>query len=118
MENVIILAFLLTFFLSLILIFVNSIIAKKSFFDREKPSPFECGFDPKRSARIPFSLRFYLIALIFLIFDVEITLILPIPIFLKIINSTFLRIVVTFFILILILGLFHEWNEGALHWDR
>nr|YP_009652401.1 NADH dehydrogenase subunit 3 [Sinella curviseta]AAZ78313.1 NADH dehydrogenase subunit 3 [Sinella curviseta]QAU56472.1 NADH dehydrogenase subunit 3 [Sinella curviseta] len=104
--------------LSVILILVNSLIAKKSFFDREKPSPFECGFDPKSSSRVPFSLRFYLIALIFLIFDVEITLILPIPIFMNSMNATLMSTVASFFIFILIAGLFHEWNEGALQWDR
>lgn len=118
LENVIFIITTLSLALSIILIFLNSAIAKKSFFDREKPSPFECGFDPKRSARIPFSLRFYLVALIFLIFDVEITLILPIPLFFIQINITLISIVSSFFLLILVLGLFHEWNEGALEWDR
>jgi len=118
LENVIFLITILSLALSVILILLNSTIAKKSFFDREKPSPFECGFDPKSSARIPFSLRFYLVALIFLIFDVEITLILPIPIFLTQLNFILISSITAFFFLILILGLFHEWNEGALEWDR
>nr|UBQ34404.1 NADH dehydrogenase subunit 3 [Homidia koreana] len=111
-------AFILSFFLPSILIILNSGIAKKAFNEREKPSPFECGFDPKSSARIPFSLRFYLIALIFLIFDVEITLILPIPILLESNNFYSILPLTLFFIFILILGTFHEWNESALEWDH
>lgn len=117
MENVIFFVTFLSLVLSIILIFLNSTIAKKSYFDREKPSPFECGFDPKRSARVPFSLRFYLVALIFLIFDVEITLILPIPLFFSQLNILLISLISCFFLVILILGLFHEWNEGALEWD-
>lgn len=87
-------------------------------FDREKTSPFECGFDPKTTSRLPFSLRFYLIAVIFLIFDVEITLILPMPILFQWTPQTPLLSLTCFFIIILLIGLFHEWNEGALDWDH
>lgn len=108
MTIVIINILLISFILPLILILLNSTIAKKNTQDREKPSAFECGFDPKRSARIPFSLRFFLIAVIFLIFDVEITLILPTPIILPAININSILTLFSFFIFILIAGLFLE----------
>nr|YP_009753996.1 NADH dehydrogenase subunit 3 [Cheirotonus gestroi]QIT06605.1 NADH dehydrogenase subunit 3 [Cheirotonus gestroi] len=91
-------------------------ISKKSFMDREKSSPFECGFDPKSSPRIPFSLHFFLIAVIFLIFDVEITLLIPLILVMKISNMINYWIISIFFIIILLLGLYHEWNQGALNW--
>nr|YP_009695393.1 NADH dehydrogenase subunit 3 [Pyrocoelia praetexta]QEJ81623.1 NADH dehydrogenase subunit 3 [Pyrocoelia praetexta] len=98
------------------LMLINNLISIKSISDREKNSPFECGFDPKSSPRIPFSLQFFLIAVIFLIFDIEIALLLPLILTMKISNP-FSFIFITFsFILILIMGLFHEWKQGALDW--
>nr|YP_010987682.1 NADH dehydrogenase subunit 3 [Platystethus arenarius]WON66114.1 NADH dehydrogenase subunit 3 [Platystethus arenarius] len=102
--------------LSLIVMFMSNIISKKTFMDREKNSPFECGFDPKNSARLPFSLHFFLIAIIFLIFDVELTLMIPFIYSIKLINLTYYLTLFVSFILILLLGLFHEWNQGALNW--
>nr|QGT34617.1 NADH dehydrogenase subunit 3 [Metisotoma macnamarai] len=104
--------------ISLILIILNSMISKNPELDREKPSPFECGFDPKSSARLPFSLRFYLIAVIFLIFDVEITLIMPIPIIFSSSNIFPLIFLTMVLIVILLVGLYHEWNQGALDWKK
>uniref|UniRef100_A0A6H0N1V3 NADH-ubiquinone oxidoreductase chain 3 n=1 Tax=Cacodacnus planicollis TaxID=2546587 RepID=A0A6H0N1V3_9CUCU len=102
--------------ISLILIFLVNLISKKSFSDREKSSPFECGFDPKAPARLPFSIQFFLIAVIFLIFDVEITLLLPAVSTLTLSNIFEYSILLTFFIIILLVGLFHEWKQGALNW--
>lgn len=99
-------------------IILASLLAKKIIKDREKNSPFECGFDPKGSARLPFSIRFFLIAIIFLIFDVEIALILPLA---YIIKTSFIKswiLVAIIFLLILLLGLYHEWNQGALDWSN
>nr|YP_010865909.1 NADH dehydrogenase subunit 3 [Neopanorpa lui]WGT92120.1 NADH dehydrogenase subunit 3 [Neopanorpa lui] len=102
--------------ISLIVMLLASILSKKSIIDREKSSPFECGFDPKSSARLPFSLRFFLIAVIFLIFDVEIALLLPMILIFTSSNLIMWSTVSLFFLLILLIGLYHEWNQGALEW--
>nr|YP_010397350.1 NADH dehydrogenase subunit 3 [Glycyphana fulvistemma]UQJ77457.1 NADH dehydrogenase subunit 3 [Glycyphana fulvistemma] len=107
---------ILIFMISLILMMISFIISKKSFMDREKASPFECGFDPKSSSRMPFSLQFFLIAVIFLIFDVEITLLIPLILTMNLCNLMSYFIVTVIFIIILLLGLYHEWNQGALDW--
>nr|AXS66036.1 NADH dehydrogenase subunit 3 [Languriidae sp. KM-2017] len=108
--------FMVISLIALILVVMLNLISKKTFTDREKSSPFECGFDPKNSARLPFSLQFFLIAIIFLIFDVEITLLLPSIISIKLSNISNYSYLMTFFIIILLLGLYHEWNQGALNW--
>nr|QVM79263.1 NADH dehydrogenase subunit 3 [Vesperus sanzi] len=100
----------------LILVIILNLVSKKSIMDREKSSPFECGFDPKNNARLPFSLQFFLIAVIFLIFDVEITLLLPMILLMKITNNIQFAFIMIFFMVMLLLGLYHEWNQGALNW--
>nr|YP_010117772.1 NADH dehydrogenase subunit 3 [Diplonevra funebris]QPN53545.1 NADH dehydrogenase subunit 3 [Diplonevra funebris] len=109
---------LILFIISMIMILLASILSKKTILDREKCSPFECGFDPKSSSRLPFSLHFFLIAIIFLIFDVEIALILPMIITLKYSNLFMWTMTSMFFIFILLIGLYHEMNQGALNWTN
>nr|WKU84202.1 NADH dehydrogenase subunit 3 [Talahua fervida] len=104
--------------LSIIVMMLATILSKKSFNDREKSSPFECGFDPMSSSRLPFSLKFFLITIIFLIFDVEIALILPMILILNYSNLMMWSITSIIFILILLLGLYHEWNQGMLNWSN
>lgn len=104
--------------ISIIVIFLASTLSKKTILDREKRSPFECGFEPFNSSRLPFSIRFFLIAIIFLIFDVEIALIFPIINALKINNLIVWTYSSIIFILILLGGLYHEWNQGALEWNN
>ena len=99
--------------LSFILLTINFLLSKKRYKNREKSSPFECGFDPISNTRIPFRIQFFIIRLIFLIFDIEITLLIPlIFLFIKLnlitIFSTF------FFICILIIGLYLEYIEESL----
>nr|WGO62222.1 NADH dehydrogenase subunit 3 [Comparmustilia sphingiformis] len=105
-------------FISNIMMFLSIILSKKSFKDREKSSPFECGFDPKSMARIPFSLHFFLITVIFLIFDVEIALIFPIILTFKMVNFIYWTKISMFFFIILLLGLYHEWNQNMLTWTN
>nr|YP_010708874.1 NADH dehydrogenase subunit 3 [Matsumuraeses phaseoli]WCR51106.1 NADH dehydrogenase subunit 3 [Matsumuraeses phaseoli] len=104
--------------LSNIMMFLSMILSKKSFIDREKSSPFECGFDPSSSARIPFSLHFFLITVIFLIFDVEIALIFPMISTFTFVNMIIWSKISYFFMFILILGLYHEWNQNMLKWTN
>nr|YP_010835982.1 NADH dehydrogenase subunit 3 [Perlomyia levanidovae]WGC89501.1 NADH dehydrogenase subunit 3 [Perlomyia levanidovae] len=99
-----------------VVMMLASILSKKSIIDREKSSPFECGFDPKSSSRLPFSLRFFLIAVIFLIFDVEIALLLPMILILPTSNLLTWSVISLYFVLVLLVGLYHEWNQGALNW--
>nr|YP_009755474.1 NADH dehydrogenase subunit 3 [Hercostomus brevipilosus]QIP53951.1 NADH dehydrogenase subunit 3 [Hercostomus brevipilosus] len=108
---------LLIITISIVVMMLASILSKKSIIDREKSSPFECGFDPKSSSRLPFSLQFFLIAIIFLIFDVEIALILPIIVIMNYSNMMVWMLTSMIFIIILLIGLYHEWNQGALNWS-
>nr|YP_009379223.1 NADH dehydrogenase subunit 3 [Labiotermes labralis]ARQ29923.1 NADH dehydrogenase subunit 3 [Labiotermes labralis] len=107
-----------TILLSAAIMVLTTLISKKMNEDREKSSPFECGFDPKNSARLPFSSRFFLIAVIFMIFDVEIALLLPMPITLLTSNIKSWLMISSTFLLILIIGLYHEWNQGSLEWSN
>nr|YP_009469750.1 NADH dehydrogenase subunit 3 [Sceptuchus simplex]AVE15705.1 NADH dehydrogenase subunit 3 [Sceptuchus simplex] len=113
----------LLFIMSMVVLLISSIVmiltnllSKKNIEDREKSSPFECGFDPMSSSRLPFSLRFFLIAIIFLIFDVEIALILPMTIIPFNSSITIWSTTSILFLFILTVGLYHEWNQGSLEW--
>nr|AWV83282.1 NADH dehydrogenase subunit 3 [Meimuna iwasakii] len=103
---------LLLFMLTLILY----IISHKSIIDREKMSPFECGFDPFDSSRIPFSSHFFMIAVIFLIFDIELVIIMPLIILMTNMKVMYMYMIMYSFLLILLIGLFHEWNNKLLDW--
>nr|AGA56199.1 NADH dehydrogenase subunit 3 [Calocaris macandreae] len=108
---------MLTLLISILIMVISSLLSKKTIKDREKNSPYECGFDPKGSARLPFSLRFFLIAVIFLIFDVEITLLLPLANIIKNTNIVSWFTTGSFFLMTLLFGLYYEWDQGALEWS-
>nr|YP_009184472.1 NADH dehydrogenase subunit 3 [Priodontes maximus]ALO62546.1 NADH dehydrogenase subunit 3 [Priodontes maximus] len=84
----------------------------------EKSSPYECGFDPMGSARLPFSMKFFLVAITFLLFDLEIALLLPLPWASQTNNLTPMLTTALFLVSLLALGLAYEWLQKGLEWTE
>nr|YP_009184264.1 NADH dehydrogenase subunit 3 [Cabassous chacoensis]ALO62260.1 NADH dehydrogenase subunit 3 [Cabassous chacoensis] len=84
----------------------------------EKSSPYECGFDPMGSARLPFSMKFFLVAITFLLFDLEIALLLPLPWASQANHLTSMLTTALFLISLLALGLAYEWLQKGLEWTE
>ena len=84
--------------------------------DAEKLSPYECGFEAFEDARMKFDVRYYLVAILFIIFDLEIAFLFPWAVVLREIGTFgFLSMLV--FLAILVVGFVYEWKKGALEWD-
>ena len=84
--------------------------------DPEKLSAYECGFEPFSDSRIQFDVRFYLVAILFIIFDLEIAFLFPWAISLSNIgNLGFWSMMI--FLVILAVGFIYEWKKGALEWE-
>ena len=83
---------------------------------KAKLSPYECGFDPFEDARIPFDVRYYLVAILFIIFDLEIAFLFPWAVSLNEIGIDGI-IAMGIFLLVLVIGFIYEWKKGALEWD-
>lgn len=84
--------------------------------DTEKDSPFECGFPAFEDARIRFDVRYYLVAILFIIFDLEIAFLFPWAVVLDQIGL-FGIVAMGIFLAILIVGFIYEWKKGALEWE-
>nr|YP_010032243.1 NADH dehydrogenase subunit 3 [Anhinga melanogaster]QOW07457.1 NADH dehydrogenase subunit 3 [Anhinga melanogaster] len=113
--NMITFMLLLSLALSTILTTLNFWLAQTNP-DSEKLSPYECGFDPLGSARLPFSIRFFLVAILFLLFDLEIALLLPLPWATQLQSPATTMTWSSTIILLLTLGLIYEWTQGGLEW--
>lgn len=106
-----IISFLLSFVISIASIFLTSKTP-----DKEKVSIYECGFNPISIPGKPFSIRFFLIGVLFLVFDLEITYLFPWSTSTNLINLKG-QLLVIIFIIVLVVGLIYEWTKGGLEWE-
>ena len=84
--------------------------------DAEKLSPYECGFEAFEDSRTKFDVRYYLVAILFIIFDLEIAFLFPWAVSLDVVGG-FGLLSMALFLAILVVGFIYEWKKGALEWD-
>jgi len=97
-----------------LVIFTASALGAPSIFNFDKSGSYECGFDPFEDARSRFDVRFYLVALLFIIFDLEVAFLFPL------VGQTISVggiVVASLFLIILTAGFVYEWSAGALQWS-
>ena len=111
----ILLFLLFSIVLSTIIFFLSFFLSSK-LDDAEKLTAYECGFNPFSDSRSEFDVKFYIVAILFIIFDLEISFLFPFSVCLDTISnvgSYFMLI----FLFLLTVGFFYEWKKGALDWD-
>nr|YP_010960438.1 NADH dehydrogenase subunit 3 [Gadella imberbis]WNH37802.1 NADH dehydrogenase subunit 3 [Gadella imberbis] len=113
--NLVVMVMMIASVLSLLIILISFWLPQLNP-DYEKLSPYECGFDPLGTARLPFSMRFFLIAILFLLFDLEIALLLPLPWGDQLDSPSLTLLWAMSVIILLTLGLIYEWLQGGLEW--
>ena len=84
--------------------------------DPQKLSPYECGFEAFEDSRMKFDVRYYLVAILFIVFDLEIAFLFPWAVALDSIGAVGLA-AMGVFLLVLVVGFVYEWKKGALEWD-
>ena len=110
--NLFLIYFIICNLVAFLIINLSQVISEKKL-DLEKLSAYECGFDPFGDARHTFSIKFYLVAILFIIFDLEIVFLFPWSIAL---NSYQAYYSMVYFLIILTIGFIYEWKRGALDW--
>nr|YP_009945154.1 NADH dehydrogenase subunit 3 [Habropoda radoszkowskii]QOE17522.1 NADH dehydrogenase subunit 3 [Habropoda radoszkowskii] len=96
--------------------FLNMFICMVKFRSKEKCIPYECGFDPFFKNHLPVSIPFYLIGLMFLVFDIEVVMLIPFVFFMFYLDSLYIMNMFILFLLVMLLTLFLEWNSKYLDW--
>nr|YP_009733514.1 NADH dehydrogenase subunit 3 [Krisna concava]QHV34352.1 NADH dehydrogenase subunit 3 [Krisna concava] len=117
MMNIMMSCLMISFTLMIMSLMITLMVKKKKMM-MQKSSPFECGFNPLSSKRLPFSMHFFLIGIIFLIFDIEIIIVMPSIMMMKFTSTFFWMMTSIMIIMLIILGLYHEWTNGMLKWTN
>nr|Q95921.1 RecName: Full=NADH-ubiquinone oxidoreductase chain 3; AltName: Full=NADH dehydrogenase subunit 3 [Peromyscus polionotus]AAB17933.1 NADH dehydrogenase subunit 3 [Peromyscus polionotus] len=110
-------ALLVNITLSMLLIIIAFWLPQLNLYT-EKANPYECGFDPMGSARLPFSMKFFLVAITFLLFDLEIALLLPLPWAIQMYYINIMMSTAFILVSVLALGLAYEWLQKGLEWTE
>jgi NADH-quinone oxidoreductase subunit A len=101
--------------IGVLLLVLGSLLGPKAA-DAEKLSPYECGFEAFEDARMKFDVRFYLVAILFIIFDLEIAFLFPWALVFNDIGVSAI-VAMAVFLGILVIGFVYEWKKGALEWE-
>jgi NADH-quinone oxidoreductase subunit A len=101
--------------LATVIVLASLVVARQSP-DSEKLSPYECGFEPFEDARSKFDVRFYLVAILFIIFDLEVAFLFPWAVSLGKLGMFGFWSMITF-LGVLTIGFIYEWRKGALEWE-
>ncbi len=101
--------------IAIVLLLIGAVLGPNKRGD-DKLSPYECGFEAFEDARMKFDVRYYLVAILFIIFDLEIAFLFPWAVVLDKIGMVGL-VAMTIFLLILVIGFIYEWKKGALEWE-
>jgi NADH-quinone oxidoreductase subunit A len=107
--------FIVSVILSIILVFASLLVINQ-YGDSEKVSAYECGFDPFDDSRSRFDIRFYLVSILFIVFDLEVSFLFPWSVCLE--SQKFVSILsMVLFLGILTIGFIYEWKKDALDWE-
>ncbi len=101
--------------LGLVLLFIGLALGRGQK-DPDKTSPYECGFEAFEDTRMRFDVRYYLVAILFIIFDLEIAFLFPWAVSLDRVGM-FGLVAMGIFLTLLVVGFIYEWRKGALEWD-
>jgi NADH:ubiquinone oxidoreductase subunit 3 (subunit A) len=107
---------LLVLLLSFALVFISILLVSRNY-DIEKNSAYECGFHPFEDTRSKFDVRFYLVAILFIVFDLEVAFLFPWVLTFNRFTGLFEYYAVMLFLGVLLVGFYYEWQKGALDWE-